>query len=206
MAKVVPSGLPAQLPAFQFKRPTSENAFQSLGAGINYLLEIICPIGSIIESVLDEADFQALQDYNDPSKPRFILADGRDVTGYAYVAVTGSSTVPDLRGIFLRGKNNGRSDGNQNPAGDLAIGTLSSGTVGPHSHTYGARGGNGASSGILPQGAQDVSAGANGGIVINTLPATSGSPASTELIGTSNSSGAQTQPTNVTINIFIRVN
>ena len=41
---------------------------------------------------------------------KWCLADGRDVTGSAYAALTGQNNVPDLRGAFLRmaGQNAGR--------------------------------------------------------------------------------------------------
>jgi hypothetical protein len=45
----------------------------------------------------------------------WILADGRDVSGSAYHTLTGRVTVADLRGVFLRAKNNGRASGG-NPA------------------------------------------------------------------------------------------
>ena len=43
----------------------------------------------------------------------------------------GSTTfnLPDMRGQFLRGKNNGRLDGEENPDGDLDVGTQTSDAI-----------------------------------------------------------------------------
>lgn len=48
-----------------------------------------------------------------------------------------SAKVPDARGLVLRGKNNGRSDGDQDPAGDLSLGTFESDTFASHNHVVG---------------------------------------------------------------------
>ena len=73
------------------------------------------PLGAILHSILDEAAFQAEQGSG------WILCDGRDVTGSRYETVTGNANIPDLRGRFLRGKNNGRVAG-ANPDGELNLG------------------------------------------------------------------------------------
>jgi hypothetical protein len=74
------------------------------------------PVGMIAHSMLTVAQFQSLNGTS------WVLADGSNVAGSIYATLTGSSTVPDLRGMVLRGKNNGRSDGSQNPDGDSALG------------------------------------------------------------------------------------
>ncbi len=202
MAQVVPSEIKAQLPAYQFNQPVSENALQSIGGLANFLFEIANPIGTIVATMLTESDFQDLQQYYNPSSPRFILADGRDVSGTPYATITGNTNVPDLRGVFIRGKNNGRSDGNENPAGDLALGTFSAESVGTHGHAYGAY----VTGGSLPQGSVNGSAGAVGGNVHDTRNTTSPGPQNTTLMSTSDyTAGVQTQPDNVTINYMIRI-
>lgn len=88
-------------------------------------------VGSIGEnkpSMLTLAQFQALYG------PGWILADGSSCAGSKYAAITGFTTVPDHRGVGLRGKNNGRSDGNQNPDGELALGSFQSDAFGSHNH------------------------------------------------------------------------
>lgn len=80
------------------------------------------PIGVIASAMLTEAQFQALNGAS------WILADGRSVDGSSYAVMTGQTSVPDLRGMVLRGKNNGRSDGRENPSvvlkGDLTLGSF----------------------------------------------------------------------------------
>lgn len=78
------------------------------------------PIGMIIPSMLTEAQFQALNGTS------WVLAQGQTATGTAYASITGQSTIPDLRGMFLRGKNNGRVDGNQDSGGERALGSFQS--------------------------------------------------------------------------------
>lgn len=78
-------------------------------------------IGAIQSALLTEAQFQA------QFGSGWILADGRSVLGSKYETITGRSSIPDLRGVVLRGKNNGRNDGGQNP--DLVVtGTITSGS------------------------------------------------------------------------------
>jgi len=73
----------------------------------------ILPIGTIVASNLDYTQFCTLNDITisttDYSKPSWVPADGRTVPNSIYSKV--SSSVPDLRGIFLRGKNQFFSSG-----------------------------------------------------------------------------------------------
>lgn len=73
-------------------------------------------VGDVKESLLDLATFQSLHGSG------WVLMDGQDVTGSRYHLLTGNSTVPDARGMFLRAKNNGRNDGLENPEADFALG------------------------------------------------------------------------------------
>lgn len=96
----------------------------------------------LIESFLAEVQFQNEYGVN------WVLADGRSAVGTKYQALTGNTTVPDMRGQFLRGKNNGRNDGNENPDGEVALGSFqddataanglggSTNTAGNHRHSY----------------------------------------------------------------------
>lgn len=67
------------------------------------------PVGMIVPSMLTEAQFQAI------NGTAWVLAAGQSAVGSVYATTTGSSTLPDLRGMTLRGKNNSRADGSQNP-------------------------------------------------------------------------------------------
>lgn len=81
-------------------------------------------IGSTMQAMLDEAQFQTVHGTG------WVMMDGRSVVGSDYEAVTGDSTIPDARGQFLRAKNNGRSDGNEDNAGERTLGDFQSELVG----------------------------------------------------------------------------
>lgn len=87
----------------------------------------ILPVGSVIHSMLTEAQFQA------QSGSGWVLADGRNVSGSVYATITGASTIPDMRSAFLRGKDNAKG---LNPDGDLALGTYSADKLASHTHSY----------------------------------------------------------------------
>lgn len=179
MTDIPGSFSPIQQESLQFNQPVSEASLTALGASINGLLSIVLPVGTIIESMLTEAQFQA--QIGNPSPAIWVLADGRSAVGTSYQSITGFTTIPDLRGIFTRGKNNGRSDGKQNPDGDLALGTYSDDKFESHTHS--------AYTSIVAQG---------------PTAATTFSylfPGNTGATG-----GNETAPKNVTINFFIRIN
>jgi len=90
------------------------------------------PVGSIIYSMLDEATFRKQMG----NQEDWILADGRSIAGQntKYEKVTGSTTIPNLSGVFVRGKNNGRADGYQNPDGELNLGQMSMDKFKSHDH------------------------------------------------------------------------
>src|SRR3954471_15924106 len=46
---------------------------------------------------------------------------GSTINGSDLEKTFGWNAVPDARGLFLRVKNNGRSDGQENPSGDLNL-------------------------------------------------------------------------------------
>lgn len=75
-------------------------------------LGALLPVGSVIHSMLTEAQFQA------QAGNGWVLADGRSATGTVYKTITGASVIPDMRGAFLRAKGS-----TYNPDGDLALGT-----------------------------------------------------------------------------------
>jgi hypothetical protein len=160
----------------------------------------VSTVGDIVHSILSEAQFQALRGSN------WVLCDGRSVAGSKLATQFGISNVPDARGQFLRGKNNGRADGNEDAAGERAlghfqndalqniigsitnVGTIS--TAGTH-----------VASGALTRTA---SAAGNNGI------ASGGNAGSDVTFNASNSVGArtstETRPKNIAVNIFIRIN
>ena len=123
-----------------------------------------------------------------------MLADGRSVAGSAYAVATGLSTVPDLRGVFLRGKNNGRGDGKQNPGGELALGAYQADLFGIHNHVEGFAGVNASAS--FGVATTDAAGNING---------QNGTSAQNHAI-TSNAGGNETRSRNVTVNYFVRIN
>lgn len=92
-------------------------------SGIPVAAEPASPnIGDIVSSIFPESLFVRLHG------PGWVLADGRDVTGTKY-AFLGSSKVPDLRGMFLRGMNAGRTDQYADPGGNRVVGSYEDDTT-----------------------------------------------------------------------------
>lgn len=136
----------------------------------------ILPVGTVIHSMLTTAQFAS--EYGD----NWVLADGRSATGTRYAAVTGLSTIPDMRGVFLRGKG-----ATYNPDGDLALGTYSTDKYLSHAHTVTMWSGAGGSSGGYTQYSSNFD--------------TSLSNQPTNAAGNN-----ETAPRSITVNIFIRIN
>jgi hypothetical protein len=65
-------------------------------------------VGTIEQSMLTDAQFIAAAGSDGPN---WVLADGRNVAGSRYAQITGSNTVPDLRGAFLRMAGTNASNG-----------------------------------------------------------------------------------------------
>jgi len=144
-------------------------------------------VGDVVHSMLDEAQFQVLRSDN------WVLMDGRSVVGSEYETLTGNSTIPDARGQFLRSKNNGRVDGQENPAGDSALGTQQTDAMQLHAHDHNA--GTGSEFGSYPDGAAT-------GPVVNI-----GILGPSEYLGGGvPRTDVETRPKNVTVNIFIKIN
>lgn len=139
-------------------------------------------IGDIKHSMLTEAQFQAEVDTT------WVLADGRDVTGSDFETLTGFSIVPDCRGQFLRGANNGRSDGKENPDGGALLGIQQDDAIAPHSHDV--QVGFGVDSAFVKSG------NSGGGAQVPDAALSTGTG-----IGTT-----ETRPKNITVNIFIKIN
>jgi len=167
--------------------PISEYLLQKIGSCISEFANGAMPIGTIIPSMLTQAQVDAAS-YDSGI---WLLANGGSCAGSRYALLTGSSVVPDLRGVFLRGKNNGRSDGNQNPAGDSAIGAAQSDEVESHTHNITSYFGQLPRVGIYAPPSVDEMYSAR---------------QSEAVTYTSSSSGSELRPRNVTVNFFVRVN
>ena len=181
MSDQSPTKSPIQIEATRSGSSVSRALFAKFGGDINYLLESILPVGSFMESMLSEAQFQG------QTSTGWVLADGRACAGSAYATLTGNATVPDARGIFLRGKNNGRVDGKQNPDGDVALGTFQYSDVVSHAHAVTAS--------HLVESGGPITHDDGSEFFINDV-----------LITAAAGSGTETRPRNVTANIFFRIN
>lgn len=148
-------------------------------------------IGEIKASMMTLAQFQAQFGTN------WVLANGDSATGTAYATITGFTTLPDARGVALRGKNNGRADGNQNPAGDLALGTFEGDQFQGHTPN------NISSSQVTPSGGTMgwMTGNGNGG----TQTAVNATLVSDGVNGTPRI-GSETRIKSVVVNYFIKVN
>lgn len=184
---------------------TLEDASVSDTKFTNATFQKLLPIGSILASMLTEAQFQAQSGTN------WILADGGSAAGSTYQTVTGNSTVPDLRGVFLRGKNNSRSDGNEDPGGERTLGNLQGFALEDHTHYM--MNLDVASPGTAPTATSflanqylptaDNAYSMRGTATSATTMTTGGAvnPFDTVTVSTD-----ETRPTNVAVNYFIKIN
>jgi hypothetical protein len=104
--------------------------------------------------------------------------------GSTYAAITGATTVPDMGGRTLRGKNNGNG---VNPDGELSLGAIQGDQFGSHTHVVQGYGAGSAAAFIR----NDLGGNAN---LRNLQPPTAAS------------GGNETRMKNVTVNIFIKIN
>lgn len=148
-------------------------------------------IGDVKSAMLSLAQFQVLNGSN------WILADGSSAAGTAWASITGLATIPDLRGIILRGKNNGRSDGNQDPDGERVLGSFQTHAFESHNHG----GGDHLHNVPFGPGTFGSSSGAN---TYRSDAGTHNTNSSGAVIATQGSN--ETRMKNVTVNHFIKVN
>ena len=70
------------------------------------------PIGTVAPSMLKPSLFAEAVGDVDRDTPAWVFADGRTIAATSrYSQKSGETVVPDLRGMFLRGLNEGRNDG-----------------------------------------------------------------------------------------------
>lgn len=97
------------------------------------------PVGTVVASVLEPKIF-----LSEGRNERWHLADRSSIPiGSAYEKLVSNATIdskdrlPDLRGVFLRGINSGRSDSKQDPEGDKRVaGSYQSDQFRNHDHSY----------------------------------------------------------------------
>lgn len=170
--------------------PTGYSAYRLIGSfGTDGISEISGTsikdqgkVGDVIHSMLTEEQFIA------ENGAGWVLADGRDVTGSKYdTLILGGlgGTVPDMRGQFLRGINNGRSDGQEDPDGERSPGHQQIDRVGEHYHTH-------------PHLRQNGAGGSYGAVLDFDNP---NNPVNTDAFNV----GLDSRPKNVAVNIFIKI-
>lgn len=191
MANLPETTNPIQIEETDFEAPVGESMLQKIGVLMNYLLNKVdtFSIGEIISASLDETQLQTQMG------TEWVLCDGRSVVGSRYEAITGFSTIPDARGVFLRGKNNGRVDGYENPSGDLPLGTYQLDDIANHTHPV-----LGYSSNLAtPTGGTQAHLGSSTGIPNFN----NGSSFDVTIVAQGSD---ESRPTNITENYFIKIN
>ena len=184
---VVVAGVVSLKYSLSSSAPAGYSAYRLIGSfGSNDVSEISGTsikdqgkVGDIIHSMLTEEHFIA------ENGAGWVLADGRTAGTSKYATLIGAN-VPDMRGQFLRGKNNGRIDGKQNPDGDVAVGIYTADKFKSHDHEiFPELAGSSAQSGSFIQAAaNDANYGSN---------------------GTGFRGDNETAPKNITVNIFIKI-
>lgn len=178
--------------------PLSESLLQKAGGSINWIIDnlSVLAVGSLDWSFLSPAQYQSLKGVG------WVLADGSSASGSAFETLTGLSTVPDLRGRYTRGKNNGRSDGRQNPDGDLAIAAFQDQMHTSHNHTTTTTN---SMMGWVDQGGGSFIIDADGGSdVFGVIGGAFGEDTITVTVLPN--SGSETVPKSVIMNVYIRIN
>ena len=166
-------------------------------------------VGEIKTSMLTLSQFQA--EFDDT----WVLANGASAAGTDYGTITSESTIPDLRGRFLRGKNNGRTDSDKDPNGDLALGSAYAHRTGnsrsgigtantsiPHTHSYSK--GSGLVASYDPS--NGAFAGGDNKYAITSSTETTGTSSSTSHSHTITGLDNETAPAYTVVNYFIKVN
>lgn len=150
-------------------------------------------VGSVQQTFLSAVEFESIMGTD------WVLADGRDVSGSLYETITGNSTAPDVRGLFLRtvgGNANATIGGSQGEDVNQGSISASSNSTGAHTHNMWSF------SGATLSG---------GGSNIPINQSSSNSSQATQSAGSHNhtitiSAGSETRPVNITVNTFIKIN
>jgi hypothetical protein len=140
-------------------------------------------IGEIVASMLSEAQFK---DAYGKNGEKWELAQGQEAPADSKYRLFVGERLPDLRGVFLRGKNHGRETTTGNPEGELNVGDYRKDELGAHAHGL-------TQLGIGGNESNDPSDNVRARFR-NPVPKT------TDSFG-----GQETRPRNVTVNYFIRV-
>jgi hypothetical protein len=127
---VTPDTKRIQIEEIQYKSGVSEATLFKMGAAINYLLNAFFPVGTIIKTMLTEAQYIAEIGVATGS---WMLCNGQTCAGSRYETLTGNTNTPDFRGRYLRMKDNGAG---VNPDGELALGAFQDDAFESHTHNH----------------------------------------------------------------------
>ena len=158
-------------------------------------------IGDVKYSYLSEAQFIS------ENGPGWVLDDGRSIVGSKLHAKYGFTTTKDARGVFLRGKNNGRSDVYADPGGERAVGGIQGHSFQTHTHVQNphdhSQGYNGT---IQGSGSTNHANGSKKYALVNTGQATAINQNASATGAASEPTSQETRPTNICFNVFLKIN
>lgn len=158
------------------------------------------PVGTVVPSLLTESQFQS------ELGTHWVLADGRNVTGTRFASLFGSNTLPDMRGVFLRGKDNGAGKDSERALGNYQTDAF-------QGHQHGQMFGSNAGHNI-PENTTASTGGTYQSSVGNASGYFSGNFNGYQVITSNIYAGSngtprtdnETRPKNVTVNYFIKIN
>ena len=178
-------------------------------------------VGSIQTSWLNETQFRTALGLNSSEDHKWVLADGRNVAGSQFQAITGLANVPDLRGAYLRmaGQNsNNQPDWNgetlrgyQNWMTARSRTTMTGATnnTGNHNHEQGYRTTGAAyyeyGHRALNKNAW-VSSNHSSGTLPSDLPYTNTNGNHTHTVSINGGGDKETRPNSFSVNYFIKIN
>ena len=168
-------------------------------------------VGDVKQSLLSEPQFTSALPAAERSK--WVLADGRDVSGSQYATITGSNRIPDLRGAFLRtaGRNADptRSSWVAGNLGDFG----EDGTALPRNHQFTATTSNDGThyhsfslARYFGAAAHDVNNYNPGGSRDGTTENTANAGAHTHNVTITGGGDNETRPKHFCLNVFIKIN
>ncbi len=175
----VPSDLQKiQIEEVGYRSAVSEATFNKMGASINAIIDDgIEPIGTIIQSILTESQFQSIKGN------KWVRMSGQSIAGSDLNSLTGISNLPDMitNSAFVR---QASVEGN--------IGVFQADTIVSHSHT-------------TTVSVRDLSGSAPSGdtTICGASGATTNTIASNN---TGSTGGSETRPKNYQMNFFIKIN
>lgn len=202
MSNVASSRNKINLAETQYLAGLNESMASRFAAAINWIIDNITnpAVGTITPSMMTLAQFQAVKGTT------WVLADGQAVPGTLYESQIAAS-VPDLRGYYLRGKNNGRGDG-LGATTEIGLGVASTHNMKQHTHTTSFVNYQNANALNLAHSnnTRDQAFNSNEAERANPFLFTPTVTISTPITNTGADVSTETRPSSVVVNFFIKVN